>query len=45
VAAGLEADEPVPDPGQGREQDPVGDLDVADLERRCEGGLRHRDQL
>ena len=33
VALGLEADEPVADPGQGREQDPVLDPDAADLER------------
>ena len=33
VAAGLQADEPVADPGQRRQQDAVGDLDVADRER------------
>jgi hypothetical protein len=29
----LQSHEPVADPGQGREQNPVGDLDVADPER------------
>ena len=33
VALRLQAHEPVPDPGQRREQHPVGDLDVADRER------------
>jgi hypothetical protein len=33
VAARLEADEPVADPRQRREQDSVDDLDVADRKR------------
>jgi hypothetical protein len=33
VATRLEAHEPVADPGQRGEQDPIRDLDVADAER------------
>ena len=36
VALGLQAHEPVADPGQGREQHPVGDLDGPDPPRRAE---------
>ena len=41
VSARLEPDEPVADPRHGGEQDSVGDLDVADAERGCQGWL-HR---
>ena len=41
VALGLQAHEPVADPGQRREQHPVGELDAADREGVGEGRLGH----
>ena len=38
VAARLQADEPVADPGQGRQQHAIGDLDVADAKGAVSGG-------
>ena len=43
MAASLQAHEPVADSGEGSEQHPVGDLDVADPKRGCERRLhRHK---